>query len=69
MLTVLFLFSGLANIPKIFLNRHKAAEHLVNPSKDPEAKHAIFNQVLYVIVHLLLYRSDGPVVERLPHNR
>jgi len=36
---------GLANIPKIFLNRHKAAEHLVNPSKDPEAKHAIFNQL------------------------
>ena len=37
--------SGHANIPKIFLNRHLAAEHLVNPSNDPEAKHAIFNQV------------------------
>ena len=37
--------SGHANIPKIFLNRHLAAEHLVDPSNDPEAKHAIFNQV------------------------
>ena len=49
MFTVLLLSSGLANIPKIFLNRHKAAEHLVNPSKDPEAKHAIFTQVMSVI--------------------
>ena len=54
MLTVLLLFSGLANIPKIFLNRHKAAEHLVNPSKDPEAKHAIFNQVLCLIVIVII---------------
>ena len=30
------------------MNRHVAAEHLVNPSQDPDAKHAVFNQVIFL---------------------
>ncbi|XP_065069856.1 E3 ubiquitin-protein ligase HECTD3-like [Rhopilema esculentum] len=37
--------SGQATVPKIFVNRHQAAEHVVNPSQDPDAKHSIFNQL------------------------
>eukprot|EP00794_Sanderia_malayensis_P008206 gene8206-9086_t len=37
--------SGHSNVARIFVNRHAAAEHVVNPSKDPDAKHAIFNQI------------------------
>ncbi|XP_057298971.1 E3 ubiquitin-protein ligase HECTD3-like [Hydractinia symbiolongicarpus] len=33
------------NMPKIYINRHIAAEHLVDPLGDPDAKNSIFNQL------------------------
>lgn len=35
-----------STMARIFINRHLAAEHLVDPSVDPEAKNSIFNQVM-----------------------
>ena len=35
-----------STMARIFVNRHLAAEHLVDPTHDPEAKNSIFNQVL-----------------------
>ena len=34
-----------STMARIFVNRHLAAEHLVDPTHDPEAKNSIFNQV------------------------
>lgn len=34
-----------STMARIFVNRHLAAEHLVDPSLDPEAKNSIFNQL------------------------
>jgi len=32
-------------IPKIYINRHLAAEHIVEPSVDPDAKNSVFHQL------------------------
>ena len=52
-----------STMARIYINRHLAAEHLVDPSLDPEAKNSIFNQVrvhkciiiIFIIMNILLY--------------
>lgn len=34
-----------AHMPKLFINRRSAAEHRADPTQDPDAKHAILNQL------------------------